>query len=77
MAVQQQVCGSSEGNYAQIPNLWGSEQPVWARNFVPVDLANFTVRFPPRANCPVCCYCLFLTVQWWLPGLYQHMFEGT
>ena len=37
----------------QIPNLWGSEQPVWARNFVAVDLANFTVgRFALTA--PVC-----------------------
>lgn len=37
------VCGSSQDDYVQIPDLWGSEQAVEAENFFPVNLDDFAI----------------------------------
>jgi hypothetical protein len=45
----QVVCGVSEDNYVQLPALWGTKQNVWAENFMPVNLTNFSVNLAALA----------------------------
>ena len=39
----QDICSGQNSALIQIPNLWGSKQPVPAGNFLPVNISSFEI----------------------------------